>query len=66
MPERDQFDVVIPGEKGRPLLRETIEFTCHPLRNGFDDAGAGISHVTFAAKTWRMSNGAAAHSASGS
>src|SRR5438067_394602 len=53
LPERDQFGVEMAGEKGRPLLSETIEFSCHRLRNGFD-AGAGISHVTFAAKTWRM------------
>src|SRR5207247_2895301 len=64
LPLRDQFDVEIDGENGSPLLSDTIVFSCHPDRNAFD--GAGISQVTFAANTWRMSNGAAAQSASGS
>src|SRR5262249_11255346 len=65
LPERDQFDVDIDAENGSPVRSETIEFTCQPLRIGFDTR-EGISHVMFAANTWRISNGAAAHSASGS
>ena len=62
LPLRDQFEVAIDGEKGRPLRSDTIELTCQPPRKGLPLKN-GTCQVPLAEKTWRTSNAAGAQSA---
>src|SRR5205814_1893537 len=62
LPSRDQFAVEINGENGSPLWWDTAELISQPLRIALV-AGAGVSHVAFAAKACRMWKGAGAQSA---